>query len=377
MVKVGDTVKWDAGSKGMLGGKVTGGEKGKRWKIEKAGKTYYVVKDKVKKGIVKKSEKKPAAKKPSAKTTYYVGNYSGVYNPKKMKADGWSVSHDKDDGWVVYKKMMGEGEDKGGHYADARYRSRGVTLTYENRNKYEISSNPTVSIQRSQVVKSSDAKKPAPAPAKKPAPKKPAPAPAKKPAAKKPAPKKPAAKKPVVDKNLLQNVMGVMATVGKEKGGKKDDEKQEEILLKYSIPQLKKAYNSALDEKKPGFTQPFRRGTTKIHIIGKAKKEKFNLLKFLTDKPKKDPTKKYILEGFNLIDDDRDDDESGMDYELEDAGFKFKQSYATGLIALEANLSVDQLKDFVKNNGEIYEDYTRLYTETKRYKRMVWDGLSS
>lgn len=261
MVKVGDTVKWDAGSKGMLGGKVTGGEKGKRWKIEKAGKTYYVVKDKVKKGVVKKVVKKPA--------------------------------------------------------------------------------------------------------------------PAKKPPAKKPAAKKPAAKKPVVDKNLLQNVMGIMATVGKEKGGKKDDEKQEEILLKYSIPQLKKAYNRALDEKKPGFTQPFRRGTTKIHIIGKAKKEKFNLLKFLTDKPKKDPTKKYILEGFNLIDDDRDDDESGLDYYLEDAGFKFKQSYPSGLIALEANLSVDQLRDFVKDTKEVYEDYTRLYTETKRYKNMVWDGLTS
>ena len=75
MVKIGDNVKWDAGSKGMLGGKVTGGEKGKRWKIEKAGKTYYVVKDKVKKGVVKKSEKKvvkkpapaPAAKKPAPK----------------------------------------------------------------------------------------------------------------------------------------------------------------------------------------------------------------------------------------------------------------------------------------------------------------------
>jgi len=68
MVKIGDNVKWDTKSQGMLGGKVTGGEKGKRWKIEKAGKTYYVVKDKVKKGIVKKSEKKvvkkPAAKKP-------------------------------------------------------------------------------------------------------------------------------------------------------------------------------------------------------------------------------------------------------------------------------------------------------------------------
>ena len=62
MVKVGDTVKWEAGSKGMLSGKVTGGEKGKRWRIEKGGKRYYVEKDKVKKGVVKKSEKKKVAK---------------------------------------------------------------------------------------------------------------------------------------------------------------------------------------------------------------------------------------------------------------------------------------------------------------------------
>ena len=252
MVKIGDLVKWDAGSKGMLGGKVIGGEKGKNWKIEnkKTGKKYLVPKDKVKKGVVKK-------------------------------------------------------------------------------------------------VKSAVA------------------------------PKKPAPKKPVVDKNLLQNVMGIMATVGKEKGGKKDDEKQEEILLKYSIPQLKKAYNLALDEKKPGFKQPFKRGTSKKSIIEKAKEEKFNLVKFLKDKPKKDPTKKYILEGGNLIDDDAPDDESGIPYELEDAGFKFKQSYPSGLIALEANLSVDQLRDFVKENEENYEDYTRLFTETKRFRNMVWDGISS
>mgnify|MGYP003630027894 FL=1 len=251
MVKIGDLVKWDAGSKGMMGGRVTADQlKSKRWKIEKGGKTFYVLKDKVKKGVAKK-------------------------------------------------------------------------------------------------VKSAVA------------------------------PKKPAPKKATVNKDVLQNVMGIMATVGKEKGGKKDDEKQEEILLKYSIPQLKKAYNLALDEKKPGFKQPFRRGTTKINIIRKAKEEKFNLVKFLKDKPKKDPTKKYILEGGNLIDDDAPDDESGIPYELEDAGFKFKQSYPSGLIALEANLSVDQLRDFVKENEENYEDYTRLFTETKRFRKMVWDGLSS
>ena len=63
MVKIGDLVKWDAGSKGMMGGKVTGGEKGNRWKIEKGGKTFYILKDKVKKGVVKKVKSAVAPKK--------------------------------------------------------------------------------------------------------------------------------------------------------------------------------------------------------------------------------------------------------------------------------------------------------------------------
>jgi hypothetical protein len=56
MVKVGDTVKWSAGKQGMLSGKVTGGEKGKRWRIESKGKKYYVPKEDVKKGVVKKKK---------------------------------------------------------------------------------------------------------------------------------------------------------------------------------------------------------------------------------------------------------------------------------------------------------------------------------
>ena len=61
MVKIGDLVKWDTKTKGMLSGKVIGGEKSKRWKIEKAGKTFYVEKERVKKGIIKKP--KQVAKK--------------------------------------------------------------------------------------------------------------------------------------------------------------------------------------------------------------------------------------------------------------------------------------------------------------------------
>lgn len=249
MVKVGDTVKWSAGKQGMLSGKVTGGEKGKRWRIESKGKRYYVPKEDVKKGVVKKAK----------------------------------------------------------------------------------------------------------APAKKAEPK----------------------KTPAPDKDLLQKVMGVMAEVGKEKGGK---EKKRELLMRYSLPQIKKAYKLAVEKKSGGEkTQTFRRNQSKSGIIEGSFRKGYDLFEFLKDKPKKDPTKKYILEGFNLIDDDADFEggESGIAYDLEDFGFKFKQSYPSGLIALEANLSVDRLRDFVKRNEENYEDYTRLYTETKRSKNMVWDGLTS
>ena len=67
MVKVGDTVKWNAGKQGMLSGKVTGGEKGKRWRIEKGGKRYYVPKEDVKKGVVKKAKAPAPAKKAEPK----------------------------------------------------------------------------------------------------------------------------------------------------------------------------------------------------------------------------------------------------------------------------------------------------------------------
>jgi hypothetical protein len=184
-------------------------------------------------------------------------------------------------------------------------------------------------------------------------------------------------KTPAPDKDLLQKVMGVMAEVGKEKGGK---EKKRELLMRYSLPQIKKAYKLAVEKKSGGEkTQTFRRNQTKSGIIEGSFRKGYDLFEFLKDKPKKDPTKKYILEGFNLIDDDADFDggESGISYDLEQYGFTFKQSYPSGLIALEANLSVDTLRDFVKENEENYEDYTRLYTETKRSKNMVWDGLTS
>ena len=53
---IGQTVRWETKSGKKLSGKVTGGEKGDRWRIEKGGKTYYVPKEDVKKGVVKKAK---------------------------------------------------------------------------------------------------------------------------------------------------------------------------------------------------------------------------------------------------------------------------------------------------------------------------------
>ena len=75
---IGQIVNWDAGKQGMLSGKVTGGEKGKRWRIESKGKTYYVEKDKVKKGVLKKKKKMKIAVLISGRLTNYDTNYQSL-----------------------------------------------------------------------------------------------------------------------------------------------------------------------------------------------------------------------------------------------------------------------------------------------------------
>lgn len=78
---IGATVRWETKSGEKLSGKVTGGEKGKRWRIEKGGKTYYVLKEDVKKGVWKKP--KPPAKKEEPKKKTVVKNKKPKPAPKK------------------------------------------------------------------------------------------------------------------------------------------------------------------------------------------------------------------------------------------------------------------------------------------------------
>jgi len=90
MVKVGDTVKWTNPKGEKLSGKVTGGEKGKRWRIESKGKTYYVPKEDVKKGVVKKAKvepkkEEPKKEEPAKMIELKVRNYGRDINKSDLK----------------------------------------------------------------------------------------------------------------------------------------------------------------------------------------------------------------------------------------------------------------------------------------------------
>lgn len=74
---IGQTVRWETKSGEKLSGKITGGEKGKRWRIESKGKTYYVPKEDVKKGVWKKKKLKIAIVI-SGRLTSYDKHYQGI-----------------------------------------------------------------------------------------------------------------------------------------------------------------------------------------------------------------------------------------------------------------------------------------------------------
>lgn len=112
MVKLGDTVRWEnTRTKEKLSGKIIGGEKGKNWKIEnkKTGKKYFVVKDKVKKGVVKKSEKKvvkkPAPAKKATVNKDLLQNVMGVM-AEVAKSKGKSTKKQVDSKVALDKKLQ-------------------------------------------------------------------------------------------------------------------------------------------------------------------------------------------------------------------------------------------------------------------------------
>ena len=194
-------------------------------------------------------------------------------------------------------------------------------------------------------------------------------------------PKKTPKKTPAPTKDSLQAVMGIMAQVGKDKSNKTDSVKLKETLNNYSRGQLAKGAKQAYEDKYAGKTVTVKRGNSKEQIIEYIIKEKLNVIKFLTKKAKAEPKATYTIEGFGLTDDDPEEGDDGLPAFAIEYGFKFSDSYPSGLVALEAKLTPKQLSEFIKENEEDLEEYSRFFKETKkngkRTRLLYWDGLSS
>jgi len=187
----------------------------------------------------------------------------------------------------------------------------------------------------------------------------------KKTAPKKTAPKKTAPKK--VDKDLLQKGLSIMANLGKEKSKKSDSSKTEEILNKFSRNQVATAFRKAYTEANPGMTRTIKKGVSKQLIIKTAMEEKLNLEKFLTEKAKKEPKQKYILEGFQLTD-GGDDPFNYTTHRME-----FDQSYPSGLQRFTGKLTKSEAQELAKELKDMgVENFARFYRETPKSRIYMW-----
>lgn len=185
---------------------------------------------------------------------------------------------------------------------------------------------------------------------------------------KKSVPKKTAPKKPEVNKDLLQNVMGIMANLGKEKSKKSDSSKTEEILNKFSRNQVATAFRKAYTDANPGMTRTIKKGVSKELLIKTAMEEKLNLEKFLTEKAKKEPKQKYILEGFGIGEDD------DAEPALWGTGMKFDESYPSGLQRFTGKLTKSEAQELAKDLTDIgFREYARFYRETPKSRIYMWE----
>ena len=185
---------------------------------------------------------------------------------------------------------------------------------------------------------------------------------------KKSVPKKTAPKKPEVNKDLLQNVMGIMANLGKEKSKKSDSSKTEEILTKFSRNQVATAFRKAYKEANPGMVRTIGKGVSKELLIKTAMEEKLNLEKFLTKKAKKEPKLKYIIEGFMLINEEDDS------FIIDGTGMEFEQSYPSGLDRYTGKLTKSEALELAKEIKDMELDkFIRFYRETPKSRIYMWE----
>ncbi len=165
------------------------------------------------------------------------------------------------------------------------------------------------------------------------------------------------------DKDLFMDVMNILATRNQQRVS----ESIRPHLQQFSIAQLKTAIKKDYEEKNPGMTMT-KRGNNKEMIIDYFVKNKVNV-KFLPKKGRKEPTLKYTIEGFNLIDEETGD----IPHYLQDTGMDW-QIYPSGFTAFTGKLTKQQARELaieIKSFGG--EEHMRFYRETPTSRIHFWD----
>ena len=150
------------------------------------------------------------------------------------------------------------------------------------------------------------------------------------------------------------------------KDAKELEAQRREFLKQFAEAQLKTAIRKDLQAQGKKIKIPA--SITKKALIDYIIKNKVKD-KFLPKKARKEPTKKFVIEGFNLWDDENDEAPSY----LTGAGMTLERMFPSGLERYTANLTeeaADELAEDLKAMG--LEDYMRYYKSTKRSQIHFW-----
>ena len=172
--------------------------------------------------------------------------------------------------------------------------------------------------------------------------------------------------KPAQDIGQFLDVMNVIGQRNKQRISESIRPKLEQ----YSIAQLKKAIKKDYEEKNPGRTVTMK-GSDKERMINHFIKNKVNV-KFLPAKGREEPKNEYIIEGFNIL-----DDETGeLDGFYSNAGFSVYAVYPSGLTRLTGKLTKGQANTLAKEMKTWSGDggpSVRFYRETPKSRIHFWE----
>ena len=172
--------------------------------------------------------------------------------------------------------------------------------------------------------------------------------------------------KPAQDIGQFLDVMNVIGQRNKQRISESIRPKLEQ----YSIAQLKKAIKKDYEEKNPGRTVTMK-GSDKERMINHFIKNKVNV-KFLPAKGREEPKNEYIIEGFDMIDDETGELEGFYSH----AGFSIYATYPSGLTRLTGKLTKGQANTLAKEMKTWSGDggpSVRFYRETPKSRIHFWE----